>query len=567
MEVDGDSPRLWSPPPTTLLIPVRRRGLHGRTSPILNPETLILAIPILVLLIIFLILPPFLSYTNHQILKPGSVQKGWDSVNIFLVLIAILCGVFAKRNEDSPSSLDADRGKDSDSVADDNIRKSIASSKWLDFPNKSEYDRMTSSRSYPDLRQESLWGCESDVFKCFDDFEVDFHRQPEKLYHRERRSRKAEVEAEAVAAPALSVRRRRSVHKGRNENERNENKSPPPPPPSAPSLQPPPPPPLPEPEFGPVAEKTKRVPSNKEIVTAIASLHYGTQAQRKKVKTRDIFESATEDSLPPSALAPPSTPPPPPPPPPSKGIQSLLKKSSKSKQVHSVPTTAQPPPPPPPPPPNSIFASIFKAASKSKRPQLSSASSQPPPPPPPPPPYSIFNNIFSSGSKSKRCQIPSASSHPPPPPPPSSILIPFENLTKNRRFKNSDTPTPPLPPPGIRPAYTGKPPKPPKPHTSSHNEIIVPPSPLILMPPPPPPPPPFITPEMDRKRSQKLEDANVMSIESEGGQSMRASVSCPSPDVNTKADTFISRLKDGWRLEKMNSINERQNQVSTSNRL
>ncbi|XP_075511524.1 uncharacterized protein LOC142547235 [Primulina tabacum] len=542
MEADGDLPQLWSPP-TTLFIPVRRR--HSHISPILNPEALILAIPILVLLITFLIFPPFLSCANHQILKPISFKKGWDSINIFLVLIAVLCGVFAKRNDEKSSSPDADGQKNLDAgtnVSDDNIRKSIASSKWLDFPDKSEYDKMRNSRSYPDLRQESLWGCESNEFKFFDDFEVNFHRQPEKRYHR----RSQKVEKKDVAEPAPPPQpgqRRRSVHRGRNDDE---NKSTPPPP-----LLPP------EPEFIPVAERTERIQreksgTTKEIATATASLQHGTQKQRKtKVKCRDIYESAAEDSLPPSTIAPPST----------------------------------PPPPPPPPPPNSIFANIFKTGSKSKRSQLSSASSHLLPPPPSPP-YSIFNNIFSMGSKSQRCQIPSASSQPPPPQPSpqtSPILISsFENLTKTRRFKNSVYPAPPLPPPEIRPVNTGKPPKPPKQSTShKENDIMMAPS-LLIPVPSPPTPPPFRMPEINfvpkgdfaRKgstnssqgSSSKL-DVDVMLIESESGQSIRPSVSCPSPDVNTKADTFISRLRDGWRLEKLNSINERQNSVSTSNRL
>ncbi|KZV18995.1 pollen-specific leucine-rich repeat extensin-like protein 1-like [Dorcoceras hygrometricum] len=455
METDGDAPQQWSPP-AGLLIPVRHK------SPIINSVVLILAIPILLLLMIFLILPPFLSYTNHQILKASLLQKSWDFINMLLVLIAVLCGVFARRNDDDSFSLDADGQKKLDggtNVSEDTIRKSIASSKWLEFPEKSEYDKMTSSRSYPDLRQESLWGCESNVSKFFDDFDVNFQRQPEKLYHRERRSKK--VEMEAVAPP---VQRRRSVHRGRIDDEKTEIKSPTPPP-AAPSLPPPPG----GTEFSAVAENSERVQreksgAKKRISTAVASLQYGLQAQRKE-RTRDIYEKATEESLPPSALAPPSTPPPPPPPPPpSKGIQSLLKKNTKSKRVHSVPTTAQPPPPPPPPP-NSIFANIFKTGSKHKRSQLSSAPSQPPPPPPPPPPtYSIFSNIFSSGSKSKRCQIPSASSQPPPPPPSSSLFnYSFENLTISRRFKNPNTPTlalPPPPPPEIRPIYTRKPPKP-----------------------------------------------------------------------------------------------------------
>ena len=36
------------------------------------------------------------------------------------------------------------------------------------------------------------------------------------------------------------------------------------------------------------------------------------------------------------------------------------------------------------------------------------------------------------------------------------------------------------------------------------------------------------------------------------------SVFCPSPDVNIEADSFIARLHDGWRLEKANSMREKQ---------
>ena len=36
------------------------------------------------------------------------------------------------------------------------------------------------------------------------------------------------------------------------------------------------------------------------------------------------------------------------------------------------------------------------------------------------------------------------------------------------------------------------------------------------------------------------------------------SVFYPSPDVNIEADSFIARLHDGWRLEKVNSMREKQ---------
>lgn len=61
-----------------------------------------------------------------------------------------------------------------------------------------------------------------------------------------------------------------------------------------------------------------------------------------------------------------------------------------------------------------------------------------------------------------------------------------------------------------------------------------------------------------RCSSPELEDVDVMSVKSseamDGADSIGQSVFCPSPDVNLKADNFIARLKDEWRLEKMNSM-------------
>lgn len=101
-------------------------------------------------------------------------------------------------------------------------------------------------------------------------------------------------------------------------------------------------------------------------------------------------------------------------------------------------------------------------------------------------------------------------------------------------------------------------------------------SPLIPIP-PPPPPPPFKIREVkfeargdfvrirsahsSRCSSPELDDVELPSTREspsamDGGNS-GGSVFCPSPDVNMKADTFIARLRDEWRLEKMNSIREK----------
>lgn len=100
-------------------------------------------------------------------------------------------------------------------------------------------------------------------------------------------------------------------------------------------------------------------------------------------------------------------------------------------------------------------------------------------------------------------------------------------------------------------------------------------SPLIPIPPPPPPPQfkmrevkfeargDFVrirTAHSSRCSSPELEDVDFPSESPSAmnGGNSAGSVFCPSPDVNTKADTFIARLRDEWRLEKMNSVREKQ---------
>ncbi|KAK4396879.1 hypothetical protein Sango_1524500 [Sesamum angolense] len=482
LHLSGLSPHHSPPPP-------RRRP---QPSPLFSPVALILAIPILTMLVLFFLVPPFLSHTN-QILRPNSVRKSWDSLNIVLVLFAILCGVFARRNDEAPASGDDDAADQRrlESVSNvssfvNNPRQSVPG--WMDFPDRKEYNRISSggrlrrsSSSYPDLiRQESLWESGGGNRSRFlDDFEVNFYRSPPpgnlelrpgRSHEAERREQetlvreipvdKFEVSSSAPPPPtppkspappppppppsAATLKRRRSLHsvprkaeveRHGDEAEIRENRRsvpppappPPPPPPSQPVPPPPPPAPVPAPapelQFPVDIRETihrKKSGTTKEIATAIASLYKGQRKRKKRVKSRDIYNSATQNSSPPSILEPQATrPPPPPPPPPPKVLQNLFKKSTKSKRVHSVPTTI-PPPPPPPPPPNSIFNNLFKTGSKSKRFQQSSTA--PPPPPPPPPPSSILNSLLKNGSKSRRFK--NVTTTPPPAPPPPQQLPP-----------------------------------------------------------------------------------------------------------------------------------------------
>ncbi|XP_039071729.1 formin-like protein 7 [Hibiscus syriacus] len=209
-------------------------------------------------------------------------------------------------------------------------------------------------------------------------------------------------------------------------------------------------------------------------------------------------------------------------------------------------------------------------------------SPAPPPPPPPPPPPSFFQkyNLFRKGSKSKKIH-----SVPTPPPPPPTAAFSFSKRSSKQNSQIPPPPTPPTEPSSKRTtANNGKSPLPTKANTISYYDENVNSggqSPLI---PVPPPPPPFKMADLkfvirgdfvkirsspsSRCSSPDLEEIDVSSSKDETETTSMTEgddvvgvagvpVCCPSPDVNAKAETFIARLRGGWKLEKINSIKEK----------
>ncbi|GJZ18288.1 hypothetical protein Tco_0554411 [Tanacetum coccineum] len=595
MEQDPDSPpNIWFQPP--LATPRR-----GRKPPI-DPVILIILIPILALVFLFFFLPPFLLHTSH-ILKPGSVKSTWDSLNIFLVIFAILCGVLARKNEGVNEYTNFVGDSSSGNIT--SVDSSGQVFGYSDTKVVSGGLRRNSS-SYPDLRNGSVWenNRENNRNRFYDDFDV-YNSSPMTRYYGRSRSRRNELDSvefvkeivvdtvapETVTAAApppppppppqpKSTKRHsfRSVGRDEFEKVRTEIPSPPPPPPLV------------------VAETTvstrrtrhkhkklerKVSDATKEIATAISNISsmYNKQKKRKNKRKLKRESESTSDSSPPSVhsthsvesmdegeqrhlLIPPSPPPPPPPPPPPFKFQNFFKKGAKHKKIHSVPATITSPtiypplPPPLPPPPNSIFNNIFKG-NKSKR--FNSNSS------------SIMNNMFKTGTKSKRYSL-----TPPPPPPPPPPMTPPRYTTPIRSKKLSARES--HAPPARRSTSHGKPPLPAKTSYYEKEDFLPSGSQSPLIPMPPPPPPPFrVTPmkfelrgEFVRVRSthssvcSSPDRDDVASIVSDGGDSIgpnlgyNGPISFPSPDVNAKADSFISRLKDEWMMERNNKyVNEK----------
>ncbi|TKY72832.1 WW domain-binding protein 1 [Spatholobus suberectus] len=169
-----------------------RRSWHS-SPPLLSPPLLIILFPIVTLTLLFLAVPPLLSAAT-RLLRPASVKTSWDSLNILLVVFAILFGIFARRNDDEPSP------QNDNAVPDRNAAfrrvPSEGQSQWFRYSEERKaYDSDASlnrlqspatgvtrlgmrrnSSSYPDLRQ---WDTGDDryKFRFFDDIGIDDHRK------------------------------------------------------------------------------------------------------------------------------------------------------------------------------------------------------------------------------------------------------------------------------------------------------------------------------------------------------------------------------------------------------
>uniref|UniRef100_A0A1J3IXC8 Uncharacterized protein n=1 Tax=Noccaea caerulescens TaxID=107243 RepID=A0A1J3IXC8_NOCCA len=573
MEINGDQPPLIWPQ-------FESTGYTRRRSPMLAPVMIGVLSAAIFLLFVTFVVPPFMSITS-QILQPVSVKRGWDSINVVLVAFAIICGVLARRNDDGLSSPSpSSHGEEEEEEAtvtngemavdeDSKISSSSVSQRWFDdvyesvnsrsFPTGSPVTGTVplrrSSSSYPDLRNGALRETADRRFRFYDDFEIDKYRSHDSRSYEQFPNRSKieieESEPKEIPVDKFVVR--------------------PPSPPQQPPAPPPPPPPPSQPsQVSQKPRRTHRSARNRDI----------QENAKRSVINSDSTRFKRSFQPPPS---PPPPPPPPPPPlitatPPRKQGTLQRRKSNAAKEIKMV------------------FASLYNQGKKKKKlqkpkrkeriespvvvetmepPQYQSSFPPPSPPPPPPPPpplprssQSVFYGLFKKGVKSKKIHSVPA---PPPLPPPRKIQV-----------------DPQIPP---RRVNSGRPPRPTKPTTFNEESYVNngQASPLIQITPPPPPPPPFRVPPLkfvvsgdfakirsnqsSRSSSPEREVIDIgwglELIQSDGGVETVVAVGsrgrpgfCPSPDVNTKADNFIARLRDEWRLDKINSGKGKRKQSS-----
>jgi hypothetical protein len=183
MDEEEDMPLFWLQATNTRH---RSRGLRRQTSSIFLNSGVFLVILLVVALAFVLVVVSSIGSLTSQILRPQSIKKSWDSLNLVLVLFAIVCGFLSSNNSSGSSGSGSGSGGDNENTSyyEDqslsNVQKpshpsSTPSHRWFEHQDRTvsynTLNRLRSFSSYPDLRQESL-----ERWRFYDDTHLNNYR-------------------------------------------------------------------------------------------------------------------------------------------------------------------------------------------------------------------------------------------------------------------------------------------------------------------------------------------------------------------------------------------------------
>ncbi|KAA0059415.1 serine/arginine repetitive matrix protein 1-like [Cucumis melo var. makuwa] len=546
MEEDGNahSPPFWLQSSNSSLHELRysrRRRLSRASSFLLNSSAFLIVLLVIVLCFILIVIPKFVQFTS-QLIRPQSVKKSWDSLNLLLVLFAIVCG-FLGRNAGGDDS----RGSFEDrSVSSRRSMKSNPTTprRWDGYtdhrPNHFTLNRMRSSSSYPDLRlQESSFDAGDHQWRFYDDTHVTNHRYSSSDQLHRRRETQPELERQDSEAKSIVFDRSeiRDVY-----SEPVIPSPPRSPPPQVSPPRPPSPPPTPPPPANTIPKMVKRRPKRTHKVHSHTPEEEINQQHENGDSDVANFQRIQLPPLSPPLFYRESE---------QKSSKNEKKRTGASKEIWSALRRRKKKQ-------RQKSVESFEAIIASQRASTSSLPppSPPPPPPPPLPSPSVLQNLFSS-RKGKHKKVQSTSLPDPPPPSIASSEPKPKAEDQNQILKPQD---PPMELDRLSSLNDEEY------HTRIGGE-----SPYHPIPPPPPPPPPFrmhgdfdsvgsnsstpraISPEMDESEA----DAPPATSERKLVKDPTIPMFCSSPDVNSKADKFIARFRADLKLQKMNSIKEK----------
>ncbi|KAK7349273.1 hypothetical protein VNO77_06515 [Canavalia gladiata] len=526
-----------------------RRRLRRSYSLLLTSTSFLVLFLVLALVLMLVVVPTLRSFTSN-IFRPHTVKNSWDSLNLLLVLFAIVCGFLSKNNTTETKTPRSQYHR--------TFSNPSTPPPWYQYSHTDRsLNRLRSFNSYPDLRQHSSFVTADERYRFYDDTHLLLrHRQlrPEA----EQQEEEMDFENVAAAPPGTEAVRRnvKRTYQAETIGKHEVNDV------AAENFQSPPQSPQSPPPH--VRRNAKRIYQNELI---------------EKPERNDVI---SENSQPPVSM---------PPQPITKPVRRIAKRtyqaetSEKPERNDSIATSLQPPPP--------LAAERKTVQGKKKRgmgtkdfltslrgkkkkqrqksvenfdsilnsEEPFSLTPQRPPSPTPPPP-SVFESLFSpKKGKHKKRHI---------------VSVETTRISNKREHSSS--------------------------YSLEDNVMITGnESPLIPIP-PPPPPPPFKLPAWkfrvqgdfvrvnsigsSRSDSPDLDEVNdnvdspTSSIQDETSQCnspfapdddgpstatvTAASLFCPSPDVDTKAHNFIQNFRAGLRMAKMNSMKEKR-EIGRSN--
>ncbi|CAJ1950877.1 unnamed protein product [Sphenostylis stenocarpa] len=557
----------WTMPPFWAAENRNRRRLRRSYSLLLTSTSLLVLVLVLALVFSLIVVPTLHSFAS-KIFKPRTVKNSWDSLNLVLVLFAIVCG-FISRNTTSETLTPRSHRTFSN--------PSTPPPAWYHYdyahghtPRRS-FNRLRSFNSYPDLRQPIA---ADERFRFYDDTYL--------LHHRHSRNDTEEEEKEigidnVVTAPPQQgtqafMRNVQPAYQVETIDKHDIGDL------DAMISQPPPSPP-PGIRTKVVRRNIKRSHQSEtmekhETNDSAVEISQSPPATRTKGVRRNgkrVHQAETIEKLEIGEFDSQSSEPSPPSPPRAIIRKKDVRRNVKSERDDSAVKISPPPPLPQPLPAEAVqvkkkrgiatkeFLTSLRGKKKKQRQRsvenfdsiLNSETLLPQPTPPPPPPPKVFQNLFSlKKGKHKTPHIVSVT---------TTIskkrdFVSSSRLEGNVMMAGNESPLNPIPPPPPLPPFklpgwkfrvqgdyvrvdsigssrSGSPDldevSEDTPTTSNHDE----------------------TSQVNSPFAKDGEDSASVSA---------PSLFCPSPDVDTKAHNFIESFRAGLRMAKMNSMKERQ---------
>lgn len=401
--------------------------------------------------IVFLsiVIPSVLSLAR-QVFNPSLVKSSWNSLNLVLVIFAIVCGFLGRKDNDDQTPGNSPMRRDQAVKSTDLTPRQWYEYQDNSFGNVDSVRRLRrNSSSYPDLRLEGSSMVNENRWRFYDDTHVcnyQFVRSESRIS----RSRSmGVVDEDEIDVKCIEVDNTCAS--------------------SANDITP--------------LTTPKKIADVKNIEMDTVQIDH--KSEPAPVSPPAYLNQPLSPPLSPSYFCPSPSPPPPPPPPPPRKNRDAKRNNNPTKRASTSPPvySKQPLSPPSPVSPTYFWPS---------------PSPPPPPPPPPPPLQKKRNNSTNRESRSQQASFPqqplSPSSPlsqinylwpppspppPPPPPPPPAPLRTYSSILSKKKHENKNSP--------------------PKRESRSQVQIKMPP-------PPPPPPPPRTPPRLRTKVGQSSED-------------------------------------------------------------